>query len=38
MDRLTDVEKEDFGMTLLMLECDRSDTISRSEVFKNFNQ
>ncbi len=31
--RLTDEEKEDFGLLLLMQEADRNDKVSREEIF-----
>jgi hypothetical protein len=32
--KLTDDEKEDLGMLMLMQECDRNDKVSEEEIFK----
>ncbi|WP_218597815.1 hypothetical protein [Polaribacter sp. NJDZ03] len=34
LDRLTDEQKEDIGLLLLMQQADRTDTVSRDDIFK----
>jgi len=38
MDNLTNEEKEDIGLLLLMQQTDRSDTVSKKEFFKALNE